>query len=139
MGPFIRMALFCKSFSYDVDGAMTISGIFDQITLAPLTALPTELALKLVVGAVRGDAVIGPVHIGIQWESPDGSRTGRVNVPFQLPESVPFTFAYNVNVHVGTVGVYWLELTLHDVLLTRIPLPVVQGGVIVFPQSAAVQ
>jgi hypothetical protein len=133
------MALFCESVTYDVDGAMTISGVFDQITLAPLATLPMELNLKLVVGAVRGDAEIGPVPLCIRWESPNGSRSQEVAIPFLLPESVPYTYVCGIHFTIERLGTHWMELTIRDVLLTRIPLPVVQGEQIVLPPSVVVQ
>ena len=133
------MALFCEAVSYEANGNMNVHGVFDQIVLDPFVVLPTRCTLKLAVSAVRGDAEAGPTPLGIRWESPDGSQTAPVNVPFQLPQSVPFTFASDVTATITQIGVYWLDLFLLEKLLTRIPLPVVRGEQPIQSQSAVVQ
>jgi hypothetical protein len=134
------MAFFCESVSYELDGNMNIQRIFDRIVLDPFVVLPTTCALKLVVGAARGDAeVIGFTPLGIRWESPKKIQSGIVNIPFTLPESVPFVSVSEVTATISELGVHWLDLFLCGKLLTRIPLSVTQGTRAMQRQPEAVQ
>jgi|SRR5580658_8876277 hypothetical protein len=126
-GPYLRAALLCKSVSYDVDGAMTINGIYDQITLSVSAVFPVNLELKLVVSATRGDAQVGPVPLSIRIIDPDGSPVASIVVPFQLPESIPFTYAPMVTLKIHRTGLYWFELWVRDLQLGKLSLPIVQG------------
>jgi hypothetical protein len=137
-GPYLRAALFCKSVDYDVDGAMTITGIYDRITLSPVRTFPTQIEVKLVVSVIRGDAQVGPTLLVIRLIAPDNSEAS-FSFPFQLPESVPFTYTPTVTFKVHDAGLYWIDLSVLDVSLTRIPLPIVQGTHVVVPQSGSVQ
>src|SRR5260370_42592485 len=127
-GPYLMAALICEKVLQEKDETVSIIRMIDSITLTAqashspesLPPLPVSLCafISFKAGSARGR------HI-VKWvtETPSGLKLPEQLLPVLFEgEDRGVNLILGINIVVDQEGVYWFDVLLENVLLTRIPL-----------------
>lgn len=132
-GPYLNAGLICEKVLQERDGVLSIIRAIDRITIAamsagtpaPETMPPSNVALTLVLilksGLFKGTAA---VRLGIY--SPSGQAMGESSTDvFFEGDDRGINLVSPMQMQVEEDGLYWVEVSCGDQLLTRIPFRVI--------------
>ena len=129
-GPYLKMACFCEQILREINGVATVVRVIDRLTHtdskpdAPAEMPPVTYGMKLVIMLIPGQA-LGRHELKVERELPSGIRDKPIAFTVQMEGS-----NRGANIVVDTKmtfpleGLYWFNVYLDDVLLTKIPVQV---------------
>jgi uncharacterized protein DUF6941 len=127
-GPHLVAAVLCEKVLQEKDGVLSLIRIIDRLIItATGTNVPSEMPpqtanLTLVVALKSGDAQ-GRHTLGVQPELPSTDRLPKQQLPLLFEgEDRGVNTIVRMALPITQEGVYWIDITLDDVVLTRIPL-----------------
>jgi hypothetical protein len=127
--PYLGGAFICERLLTETDNVSSAIRIVDTVTLPPLVPPPKRgagvgLPMALIVFFRCGDAR-GEREVRIRQIGPSGKRKNFARAAFNLegpPEGAATIFLQGVPVKWDGEGLYWFEVLLGGVPITRIPL-----------------
>lgn len=143
-GPYLTAALLCERVIEDREGVLTAVRIVDRViqtatgTGTPDTMPPAPVNLTLLIALKSGEAR-GRHDLQIQIENPSGLRTPLAQAFSILLEGGDrgANLIVNLNFTALQEGLYWFDVYLDGVRITRVPLRLVyQRQETGSPQSA---
>ena len=137
-GPHLAIAVFCENVLEDKNGVLSIIRIIDRINLSAGVEAPEEmptfpLNLKAVV-SVKSGFLKGKYLIRVKAIAPSGNELPVVDLPVLLEGDDRGTnLVLNISILVKEEGLYWFDVLIEELLLTRMPLRILYqrfaGGV----------
>jgi len=134
-GPYLKTAVFCEHVLREVDGVPSLVRIVDRIVHtrtgpdAPTEMPPIPYNLTAFLSLTSGEAR-GSHEVRIELEEPSGIRkpltTG--TVLFE-GEDKGVNLVLNMAATFDHQGLYWFNVYLGDILLTKMPLRVIYSRV----------
>jgi hypothetical protein len=130
-GPHLAVAVLCADGGFDASGHLRIETVITRAAIQeprPDEGIDVWLTATIVV-AFRSGQTTGPARIGVKVSNEDGLVTGTAHwdVTFDHPEQV-VGIAGPVTIVVSGLGLYWWDVSLDDVPVTRIPLRMVAAA-----------
>ncbi len=133
-GPYLQAALLCQNVMEEKSGVKSVIRIVDRITAqvtggpdAPLDALPPykgsfQMLLKLKTGKRPGKH-----ELRIEMVDPSGAARQTSTQTFKLEEGPNrgMDFTINFQLELDREGIYWFDLYLDEILVTRVPLELI--------------
>jgi len=131
-GPYLLAALLCEKVLVEQDGTKSAIRIIDRVTRTvaspspPEKMEPFEYELTLLIRLKSGGAS-GTYPLQTILVKPSGERllTLQESVEFKGEEDSGVDVIATMRIKFGLPGIYWFEIYLRDVCLTRLPLRVV--------------
>jgi hypothetical protein len=130
-GPFLQIAVFCEKVLQEKDGVVSAIRIIDRslITISgenvPDPTPPINIPVVLLVRVKSGDAS-GKHELRIKPISPSGKELATFNFPFVLGGGeLAANLIMNYSLKAEESGLYWFEVILNDILITKISLNVI--------------
>lgn len=127
-GPYLIAALLCEKILQEKDETVSIIRMVDRVTLttqaalSPETLPPIALNLNAFISFKSGSAR-GRHTVKLRIETPSGLKLPEQLLPVLFEgEDRGVNLILGINIVVDQEGVYWFDVLLEDVLLTRIPL-----------------
>lgn len=132
MGPYLAGAMICEHVLEENDGVKSAIRIIDRVTRtaigpdAPSVMQPFEHRFTLFVRFKRGWAP-GPYELKISSIKPsgDGPSPLQQTIFFEGDEDRGVDVVIKAKMTFDTPGIYWFDVALNDVRMTRIPFRVV--------------
>lgn len=130
-GPFLAAAFFCERVLQEKDGVLSAIRIIDRFihTItgadAPDKMPPFNIQISILIAFKSGDAK-GKQELKINPITPSGKTLPGISLPV-LFEGI----GRGNNINIGYAfeaqeeGLYWFDITLNNVLITKIPLSVI--------------
>lgn len=127
-GPYLTIAVLCEKVLQEKDGVPSIIRVVDRITISGHSPSmpPTQISPTLVV-AMKAGMFRGVADLEIQPFLPSGTRGPSLRVPLEFQgddERGPFA-VLQLGFLVTEPGLYWFEIKLSGMLMTRVPMRVV--------------
>ena len=131
-GPFINAAFICEKILHEKDGVVSAIRIVDRLMHArggpdaSERMEPFNYALTLYIllksGSARGDRQLKIVMV-----KPSGEKASQVSqkLHFEGEDDQGIGVALEMRLTFDLEGLYWFDVELDDVLLTRVPLRVI--------------
>ncbi len=127
-GPYITAAVICEKVLEDKEGVLSLIRLIDRITVTaqgpaiPEALPPATLQMTLVISLKSGDAR-GRHSLKIRPEQPSGQQMDTIEMSVHFEgEDRGMNVVYATSLSVDQEGLYWFDVLLDDVLLTRMPL-----------------
>src|SRR5258708_39959823 len=127
-GPYLIAALICEKILQEKDETVSIIRMVDRVTLTTQAALMPEtlpamaLSLNAFISFKSGSAR-GRHTVKLSIETPSGLKLPEQLLPVLFEgEDRGVNLILGINIVVDQEGVYWFDVLLENVLLTRIPL-----------------
>ncbi len=127
-GPYLIAALICEKILQEKDETVSIIRMVDRVTLttqaalSPETLPPMALSLNAFISFKSGSAR-GRHTVKLSIETPSGLKLPEQLLPVLFEgEDRGVNLILGINIVVDQEGVYWFDVLLENVLLTRIPL-----------------
>lgn len=130
-GPYLQAACFCDRVIEDKEGVLSAIRIVDRIIhRAHGQGMPAEMPKVQVAVTIlimmKSGAARGSNAIRIRAEAPSGMRLPELSLPVLFEgEDRGVSITLPMQMDVDQEGVYWFDVSLNDVLMTRMPLRVV--------------
>ena len=131
-GPYLSAAFLCEKVLIEQDGVKSAIRIIDRVirTVAGLSPpkqmepfdYSISMLIKLKAGWARGSY---PLRITLVKPSGESPPAIQQTVHFEGEEDRGVDIVTNIVLRLEMTGIYWFEVYLEDVLLTRIPFRVV--------------
>lgn len=128
-GPFVNLAILCRSVQHESDGAPSFIGHIQKIVIRQVrgrsaTDWRVPFHCYVVVGLQSGFAE-GVFPVSVEMISPNGrvDEVWRTDVAFRGQE-VGETLIQRLDLAIVGTGLFWFDVLLGGRLLTRIPLRV---------------
>ncbi len=135
-GPFLQCAVLCERLLQERDGVKTAVRMIDRITHtvarpdAPSVMEPFAYEIWLLVrfkaGAARGTM---PFQIRIEKPNGESSPSPQNNILFEGGDDRGVDIAMPINITFGLPGLYWIDVLLDNVRVTRAPLRVIYNPI----------
>ena len=124
VAPYVQIAAFCQTALQENNGALSLIRLVDRHPVVGPTKemQPTTVNLTLVVVLKSGN-MTGSATLTIKPTKPDGTPLPSMNAPvlFEgMERGVGLVTQMGLLVNEG--GLYWFDVLIEQVLLTRIPL-----------------
>ena len=136
-GPYIQAAVLCEQVIEDKTGALSLIRIIDTITHtearqdAPVDMPPTTYPMKMVIMLKSGRAR-GRHELKICPELPSGELKQPITQSVQMEgEERGNNHIINMIFTFTIEGLYWFNIYLDDVILTKIPLRIKYNRVVI--------
>lgn len=131
-GPYLNAAVLCEKVLQERDGVNSVIRIVDRLTLTasgpepPEEMLPMAQTLWLYVGFKSGTAR-GVKQLTVRLQKPSGKSPPVQNFPlnFEGEDDRGINLAAQMTMEIDEVGVWWFDLNLDGVPVTRLPLRVI--------------
>jgi hypothetical protein len=141
-GPWISFAVLCEKTIEDKLGRLTLINIVDQVNFTPTqgqdnVAQPLAVPIKLVAAiGFKGGILKGSSDIKLQFIKPSGEPgpNMKVSVLFQGDERGT-NLITELNLILNEEGLYWIEVSVQEQFMTRIPLRLAFQRVVFGPAS----
>ncbi len=135
-GPYVQVAAICQTSIVDNQGLLSIIRCQDRIQVVGLTdeMKPQPLQNFQFVLALRAGEMRGKSTLRITPIAPTGKRLAHIEAPMLFEgEERGNVIQAPLPVVAEEEGLYWLEITLDGVLLTRVPFRVLYQKVAMPP------
>lgn len=131
-GPYLSAALICEKVLIEADGVKSAIRIVDRVTRQAFGPNPPEemapwdydiyMFLRFKSGRARG-----PMTLEIQPEKPSGEYvpSQKMTIIFEGEDDRGIDSIGQVRLKVDQVGIYWFNVILKGVRITRIPLRII--------------
>ena len=131
-GPYLATAVLCEHVLTEQDGVNSLIRIVDRIThtatgpAAPVELQPFTYRLWLFISFKSGSAR-GVKELGIRVQKPSGESPQAQNLPvnFEGEDDRGVALVIQMELQIDVVGVWWFNITLDDVPVTRLPLRII--------------
>lgn len=131
-GPYLSAAFVCEKVLEERGGVKSAIRIIDRVTRTVIDPSPPEamepfdydatLLLKLKSGWARGSF---PLEVRLVKPSGENPPPLQQTVYFEGEEDRGIDIVVNMRIKFDVTGIYWFQVYLRDVCLTRIPLRVI--------------
>jgi hypothetical protein len=123
-GPFLNVAVLCEKILQEKDGVLSIIRMIDRVQVeGSAEEMPPIPFQCFVVVALKAGIARGKYTIKITPHSPSGVRLPAAELPALLEgEDRGAGVVFNLNIEIREEGLYWFEVQVQDVLVTKIPL-----------------
>jgi hypothetical protein len=149
-GPFLAVAVICERALQEIDGTISIIRIVDRmsVALAPLPGtglLPPadmpSVALDLTLVVMIKTFSFGTHSVNVVTEAPTGNRVpvGEAAQLTVLPGASGANLIARVQFQSQHEGLYWFDVFVNDVRVTRIPLMVVYQALTALPGQSGTE
>lgn len=130
-GPYLSAALVCEKVLEERNGAKSVIRIIDRVTRQavgtnpPQEMEPFDYAMAMLIRFKSGRAR-GTYPLEIQLVKPSGESAPpmRRNILFEGEDDRGLDIVVNMRFRFEQTGIYWFNLILNNVRLTRIPFRV---------------
>jgi hypothetical protein len=130
-GPYLSAALICEKVLEERNGAKSVIRIVDRITRQavgpnpPQEMVPFDYEMAMLIRFKSGRAR-GTYPLEIQLVKPSGESTPPMkrNILFEGEDDRGLDMVVNMRLKFEQTGVYWFNIILNSVRLTRIPFRV---------------
>jgi len=125
--PWVQVAAICQTAIVEANtGSLSVIKITDSIGVAGMTPQmqPQPIQLTMVI-VLKSDEMKGQFHVKIRVTSPQGQMTMGQEILFVFeggPRGVQTVLP--IGMVATESGLYWFDVMLEDVVLTRVPLTV---------------
>ena len=131
-GPYLQAAFLCEKVLTEQDGVKSAIRIFDRQTRTTIGPTPPDemepydleacLLLRFKSGAARGSS-----QLRVQLQKPSGETSQPVihTIIFEGEDDRGIDIISNMTLRIEMTGLYWFDIYLEDVRLTRVPLRIV--------------
>jgi len=141
-GPYLKMACFCEHVLREADGVASLVRVIDRLIHteakpdAPAEMPPVKYKMKLVIMLIPGSAM-GRHDLKIEREQPSGIRDKPIAITVQMEGgNRGSNIIMDTEMTFPIEGVYWFNVYLDDVLLTKMPFQVLYQRMSI-PSAAA--
>jgi len=138
-GPYVQVAAICTTPLIEQQGLLSVIRIQDRVQLAGITEQmqPQPLNNLWLTIVLKSGEMIGNYSLYITVVSPSGNRTDgpNFNVLFEGQERGT-VLGFPLPFIVQEQGLYWFEIKLEEVVLTKIPLRVMYQKIQMMPGMA---
>ena len=131
-GPYLSAAIICEKVLVEKDGIKSAIRIIDRVTRQAIGPNPphemepfdyeTTLLLRLKSGRARGTY---PLEIQLIKPSSESAVPLKQTILFEGEEDRGIDIVANMKIKFDLTGIYWFNIILNDVRLTRIPFRVI--------------
>jgi hypothetical protein len=131
-GPFLSAALICEKVLQESNGVKSAIRIIDRITHQAVGPNPPQemepfdykatLLLRFKSGRARGTY---PLEIQLVKPSGESTTPLRQTILFEGEEDRGMDIVANMSIRFDLTGIYWFNIILNNVQLTRIPFRVI--------------
>ena len=129
-GPFLKVACFCERVLREADGVVTVVRVIDRLTHteakpdAPAEMPPVTYEMKLVIMLIPAKA-LGRHELKVERELPSGIREKPIAMTVQMEGgNKGANIVMDTKMTFPLEGLYWFNVYLDDVLLTKMPFQV---------------
>jgi hypothetical protein len=142
MMPYVHVAAFCQTVLQEANGGLSLIRIVDrQLVVGESKEMqPSTVNLTLVVVLKAGN-MQGSATLTIQPSKPDGSMMPAMNVPVLFEGNERGVgLVTPIGLVVNEMGLFWFEVQVDGVTLTRIPLRILyqqQQQITIGPPAAS--
>ena len=143
-GPYLSAAFLCEKILQEGDGVKSAIRIVDRVTHTvtgpepPTTMEPFVHELTLFLRFKSGWARGGfQLRLELVKPSGDSSTLARQTVVFEGEEDRGADIIAPMRMELSQTGIYWFEVHLNEVLVTRVPFRVVYVSAVTPPASGA--
>ncbi|HSW57403.1 MAG TPA: hypothetical protein VLH15_03295 [Dehalococcoidales bacterium] len=138
-GPYFSAALICEKVLTEVDGSKSAIRIIDRLNRqihGQMEMQPFEYPLTILIRFKSGSAR-GTMTLQIQVAKPSFESTPPIQIPvlFEGDEDRGVDVVLNLNMKFEHTGIYWFEVRLDNIFVTKIPLRIVYMPLIMQPQA----
>lgn len=131
-GPYLSAALLCEKVLVEQDGGKSAIRIIDRVTRTasgpspPKVMEPFDYEVKLLIRLKSGQAR-GPYPLRVSLVKPSGEIAGPLQetIYFEDEDDRGVDVIGNIMIKFDREGIYWFDIYLKEVLLTRIPFRVI--------------
>jgi len=130
-GPYLAVALLCEKVLTEADGVTSLIRIIDRVIIqiigpsAPVEMPPAPINLTLVLGFKSGFAR-GAYNVTVKGVGPSQQALFTYELPMLLEgEDRGTQVGLNLGLNAQEEGVYWFEVYVLGMLVTKVPLRVV--------------
>ena len=128
-GPFIGAALLCERVLEEKDGVLSAIRIVDRWTVPRPPAHSDEqiaaLLSPVIFVLLKAGEATGSHTISVNMSSPNGDQDEGIAYPFELEgEDRGINLVIPALLEIQQEGLYWFNVRIDGVLVTRIPLRV---------------
>ena len=130
-GPHLAAAFLCERVLKEQDGVTSAIRIVDRLTVgaigldAPKEMPLAQIQLKAVV-ILKSGAARGSYEVKLSIEAPSGVSNDLGEYPVYFGgEEQGVELLVDLNLNLSAQGLYWIDVSFGDELLTRIPLRIV--------------
>lgn len=131
-GPYLQTAIICEKVLVEQDGVKSAIRMYDRHTRVvtglnpPLEMEPYDMELVLLLrfksGSARGSY---PLEIRLQKPSGESSSPGTQTILFEGEDDRGTDVVANMTLRIEFTGLYWFDVYLMDVRVTRIPMRII--------------
>lgn len=130
-GPYLSAALICERVLDEKDGVKSLIRIVSRLTRSirgtdvPEKMPPIFAKLAIYISIKTGNKA-GKHTLKIEFTRPDKTNLPSMSQSINLepPESRGHEFIINMNLALDQEGVFWFDVYLDDLLMTKIPLTI---------------
>ena len=141
-GPWVSFAVLCEKTIEDKGGRISIINIVDQVNFAPPQGQdnptqPINVPIRLVAAlGFKGGILRGANDVKLQITKPNGERGPNLTVSLLFQgEERGTNLLTDLNLILSDEGLYWIEVYVQDLFMTRIPLRFAIQRVVFGPPS----
>lgn len=127
-GPYLAVAVLCEKILEEKDGVHSLIRIVDRVSFrGEMPSMPpNQLSLMLAI-FLRSGVFRGTAQLEIEPITPSGKPMPAMRLPvlFEGDDDRGVAVALQLQFVATEEGLYWFDIKLADMLLTRVPLRVV--------------
>jgi len=127
-GPHIQAAVFCEKVLIDRDGAASLIRIIDRFNISgPTPEMPPNNIVFTIFISFKAGFYRGKASLKIAPVAPSGKELPALDFPilFEGDDERGTFVQANMTMLIQEEGLYWFDVSLLDLLVTRMPLRVV--------------
>ena len=131
-GPFLQTAIICEKVLIEQDGVKSAIRIYDRHLRTAMGPSPSSemephdmeltLLLRFKSGSARGTY---PLEIRLEKPSGESVMLGSQTVMFEGEDDRGADVVANLSMRVEFTGLYWFDIYLDNIRVTRVPLRIV--------------
>lgn len=131
-GPYLSAAILCEKVLVEQDGVKSVVRIIDRVIRQAIGPNPPQemepfdyeatLLIRFKSGRARGTY---PLEIQLIKPSSESAMPLKQTILFEGEEDRGMDIVANMKIKFDLAGIYWFNIVLNDVCLTRIPFRVV--------------
>ena len=131
-GPYLSAALICEKVMEERDGVKSVIRIIDRVTRTAVGPHPPQemepfdyemaMLIKFKSGRARGTY---PLEIQLVKPSGESPTPVRQTILFEGEDDRGIDIVTNMRIRFDQTGIYWFNIILNSVRLTRIPFRVI--------------
>jgi hypothetical protein len=131
-GPYLTAAVLCERVLIEQDGVNSLVRMIDRLTVTaagqqPPEEMPTSQHHLWLYVSFKSGSARGAKNLTIRIQKPSGDSPPPITLPvnFEGEDDRGTNLVLQMQLDVDVVGVWWFDLSLDDVPVTRLPLRVI--------------